>query len=211
MTTHITLLLDRTGSMEDIRDDVIGGFNAFLTQQKDVPEPTTFTLVQFDSQNPYELIHKAAPIHEVPTLTRDQYVPRASTPLYDAMGRGILYLEQRLAGLPNEVFPDKIIFVTVTDGHENASCEFDRPRVSRLIEEKKKLGWQFVFLSADMASFDDARNMGVEYGSSLMFSRSKRGSDAAWDSLSKKVREHRSGLSEKIDFSDEEREESDSH
>ena len=136
-------------------------------------------------------------------------MPRASTPLYDAMGHSMLFLAQRLASLPNDIFPDKIIFVTVTDGHENASREFDRDRVSRLIEEKKILGWQFVFLSADITSFDDAQSMGVEYRSSLKFGKSKRGSDAAWDSLSKKVRDHRSGLAKNIEFSDEERKESD--
>lgn len=209
MSTHITLLLDRTGSMEDIRNDVIGGFNAFLAQQKEVPEPTTFTLAQFDSQVPYELIYRAVPIHEVAPLTREQYVPRASTPLYDAMGHGILCLEMRLAGLPDEARPNKVIFVTVTDGHENASREFDRLRVSRLIEAKKALGWQFVFLSADMASFDDADSLGIEYASRLKFGKSKRGNDAAWAAFSTNVRDQRIGLAESIAFNDVQRKESD--
>ncbi|MEL6246994.1 MAG: hypothetical protein AAFY78_14765 [Cyanobacteria bacterium J06648_16] len=55
--THITILLDRTGSMQTIRDDTIGGFNAFLAQQKEEPGMATVTLVQFDSQDPYEVIH----------------------------------------------------------------------------------------------------------------------------------------------------------
>jgi hypothetical protein len=50
-------------------------------------------LVQFDSQDPYEVIHRFKPIAEVPELTRETYVPRASTPLLDAMGRGIIDLE----------------------------------------------------------------------------------------------------------------------
>lgn len=96
--SHITVILDRTGSMMEIRDDVIGGFNAFLAEQQAASTPATFTLVQFDSQDPYEVLHHDRPIAEVTPLTPEQYLPRASTPLYDAMGRGILDLESREVG-----------------------------------------------------------------------------------------------------------------
>lgn len=87
--THFTVILDQTGSMETIRDDMIGGFNAFLEKQKAEPGTATLTLVQFDSQDPYDIIHRFKPIEDVPKLTRKTYVPRASTPLLDALGRGI--------------------------------------------------------------------------------------------------------------------------
>lgn len=207
--SHITFVLDRTGSMEDIREDVIGGFNAFLAMQQDVQDETTFTLVQFDSVQPYELIHKVTPIGEVPPLTRETYVPRGGTPLFDAMGYGILALENRLSKLLEVERPDKVIFITVTDGHENQSREFDRTRVSRMIEIKKSNGWEFVFLSADMASFDDARSMGVNAGSSLKFSRSKRGNEAAWRAVSGKIKDRRTGVAESVVFDEVERKESD--
>ncbi len=94
--THITVILDRTGSMESIRDDIIGGFNAFLDEQQKLPGKATMTLVQFDSQDPYEVICRFAPVAEVPKLDRNVYVPRASTPLLDAIGRGINDLEASL-------------------------------------------------------------------------------------------------------------------
>ena len=75
--THMAVILDRTGSMESIRDDTIGGFNAFLSEQKLQPNKATLTLVQFDSQDPYEIIHQVKTIKEVPELTKDTYVPRA--------------------------------------------------------------------------------------------------------------------------------------
>ena len=202
--SHITVLLDRTGSMQEIREDVIGGFNAFLMQQQAAPDPATFTLVQFDSQAPYEVLHAAVPIAAVSPLTLEQYVPRATTPLYDAMGRGILDLEVKLAAMPDVERPTKVIFVVVTDGMENASREFDHARVTGLIEAKKSLGWDFVFLSADLAAFEDAHRMGVEHGSSLRFDKSKRGNDAAWASASLKIRERRMGA-EKVVFDEEDR------
>jgi len=70
--THSTVVLDRTGSMESIRDDTIGGFNAFLEKQKAEPGSATLTLVQFDSQDPYEVIHRFKPIEQVPGSGVDQ-------------------------------------------------------------------------------------------------------------------------------------------
>jgi len=37
--THIAIILDRTGSMEEIREDTIGGFNAFLKEQQVLTPP----------------------------------------------------------------------------------------------------------------------------------------------------------------------------
>ncbi|MFH1930731.1 MAG: hypothetical protein ABIN18_03960 [Pseudomonadota bacterium] len=70
---HISVILDRTGSMESIRDDTIGGFNAFLGEQKKQKGKATLTLVQFDSQDPYEVVHRFKAIKEVPVLTRESY------------------------------------------------------------------------------------------------------------------------------------------
>lgn len=203
--SHITVILDRTGSMRDIREDVIGGFNAFLAQQQAAPDPATFTLVQFDSQDPYEVLHAAAPIAAIPALTPELYVPRASTPLYDAMGRGILDLEASLAAMPEAERPGKVIFVVVTDGQENASREFDRGRVTGLIDAKKKLGWDFVFLSADLDAFLDADRIGIDQASRIMFSKTKRGSDRVWAAASLKIRDRRSGVADKVVFDDEDR------
>jgi hypothetical protein len=77
--THMAVILDRTGSMESIRDDTIGGFNAFLNEQKQQPGKATLTLVQFDSQDPYEVIHQVKTIQEVSELTKKTYVPRATS------------------------------------------------------------------------------------------------------------------------------------
>jgi hypothetical protein len=109
--THLAVILDRTGSMESIRDDTIGGFNVFLNEQKQQPSKATLTLVQFDSQDPYEVIHQVKPIKEVPELTKETYVPRATTPLLDAIGRGINDLEKCLADMKEDNRPSKVVFV----------------------------------------------------------------------------------------------------
>jgi len=104
--THISIILDRTGSMESIMGDTIGVFNAFLKEQKAQPGEATLTLVQFDSQDPYEVIHRMKPIKEIPELDGRTYVPRASTPLLDAIGRGINDLGKQLSDIKKKDRPE---------------------------------------------------------------------------------------------------------
>ncbi|MFZ5953354.1 MAG: VWA domain-containing protein [Candidatus Rifleibacteriota bacterium] len=183
--THISVLLDRTGSMETIRDDTIGGFNSFLEQQKGLPGFSTMTLAQFDSQNPYEVIHDFRLIGEVVPLTRDTFVPRASTPLYDAMGKAIIDLDDRLRKMPEATRPAKVVVVIVTDGQENASSEFSKSQITKMIEAKKKeLDWQFVFLSADLDAMADAISSGVKSNAARSFTKDRDGVSEVWKCLS---------------------------
>jgi hypothetical protein len=208
--THIAVILDRTGSMESIRDDTIGGFNAFLKQQKAEPGTATLTLVQFDSQDPYEVIHRFKPINEVSELNRETYIPRASTPLLDALGRGINDLEKSLSELKEEDRPSKVVVVVVTDGQENSSREFRRDQVEKMIKEKsEKDFWQFVFLSADLAAIGDARSVGFQANAVLLFEKNSKGSSEAWASLSARTSDWRSSRKKQIGFEQDDRERSD--
>jgi len=199
--THITVILDRTGSMESIRDDVIGGFNAFLHEQKQQAGKATLTLVQFDTQDPYEVVHHWREIKEVPELNKKTYVPRASTPLYDAIGRGINDLEASIDKLPESDRPSQVMLVIITDGQENSSKEFTKARVTQMITEKQKEhDWQFVFLSADLAAMGEARDIGFADSASLLFEKSDRGSAKAFHSLSKQTIEYRSRKKKQFGF-----------
>lgn len=136
--THIAVILDRTGSMETIRDDTIGGFNAFLNAQKAAPGLASLTLVQFDSQDPYEIVYRFKPLAEVPELTRETFVPRANTPLLDTIGRGINDLEKSLADVAEDNRPARVVMVIITDGQENASREFRKDQIEKMIKEKQE-------------------------------------------------------------------------
>jgi len=204
--THVTVILDRTGSMEAIRDDTIGGFNAFLRAQRNEPGQATLTLVQFDTQDPYEIVHRFKPLADVPELTRETFVPRASTPLLDAMGRGINDLEKSLHELPDSERPSRVVMVIVTDGQENSSREFRKNQISKMIEEKRdRAGWQFVFLSADLNAIDDAVSLGVRPAAVLLFEASHAGTTSAWESASRRIAEYRGGRSSEMAFTDEDR------
>ncbi len=203
---HITVILDRTGSMEPIRDDTIGGFNGFLNKQKEEPGKATMTLVQFDSQDPYEVIHRFVPIRDVNELNRETFVPRASTPLLDALGRGINDLEKSLSELGEEEKPAKVIVAVVTDGQENASREFSKKDIEKMIKQKtEKDAWQFVFLSADLASIDDAAAVGIAPASVLVFQKDSLGSADAWGALHNRTSDYRFSRKSGMAFEQEDR------
>lgn len=203
--THITVILDRTGSMEAIRDDTIGGFNTFLQQQKEESGKATLTLVQFDTQDSYEVIHKFKPIADVPELDRRTYVPRAATPLLDAMGRGINDLEKSLADMKKSDRPTRIVLVIITDGKENSSREFKKRQIEKMVRQKTEEGWQFVFLSADLDAVEEAMATGVQSSSLMSFDKTSQGTSAVWMSASERIKDFRSGKKKDISFTDEDR------
>lgn len=203
--THITVILDRSGSMESIRDDTIGGFNAFLKMQNAEQGTATLTLVQFDSQDPYEIIHRFKPIGDVPALTRETFVPRATTPLLDALGRGINDLEKSIGDLKKAARPSRVVFVVVTDGRENASGEFRKDQIEKMVKEKTESDWQFVFLSADLDAIGDAMAVGIHADAVLAFHKSGKGSQRAWESLSVRTSDYRADRKKKIGFEQDDR------
>jgi len=190
--SHIVILIDRSGSMESIAEDVIGGFNQFLgTQQRDGNDARV-TFVQFDSQDPQEVVVAGAPIGEVVPLSAATFVPRGGTPLLDATGRLITRIaanqvERRNAGLPDE----DILFVSITDGDENSSREFSLEQIRRLIAEKSASGWNFAFLSAALDAYGDAGRMGVHAGATQAFAADARGVNLAFTSLAEKTKDWR--------------------
>ena len=192
--THITIILDRTGSMAEIREDTISGFNTFLAEQKAVEGEATLTLVQFDSQDPYEMLQHFTQIEEVPELTSETYIPRAATPLLDALGRGINDLAASLAKLPDAARPAKVVFAVITDGLENASTEFTSAQIIRMITEKQQREkWQFVFLSADLDAIAEACAHGFDARRTRYFDKTGKGTRDGWRHMSACMSVYRKG------------------
>lgn len=183
--TQIVILLDRSGSMASIADDVIGGYNAFLSQQKNDGTDATITLVQFDSNNPLEVLYENLPIDQVENLTERTFIPRGSTPLLDATGKLIARVrEQRAADpRPTNEQPD-VLFVTITDGHENASREIDLTTVRQLVSTCEQQGWTFVFLSAALDAYGESRALGFSEGKTRAFRASRKGAEDLFSALS---------------------------
>ena len=202
----ITTILDRSGSMQSMTGQVIQSFNAFLLEQKAVDGEATISLIQFDHQ--YEVNYLAADIQEAQDLNEDTYQPRGRTALLDAIGRTIVSTRKRLEEAKETA---DVVIVITTDGMENASEEYSRGQIHDLIQHcEKELGWKFIFLAADEASFAQHEGLGMNPERSL---RTGRGADAFVNAsalMSTKVqafRQHRS--EEALAFTPEEREEAD--
>lgn len=167
--THISILLDRSGSMGSIVNDVIGGYNNFLSEQKAVKGDCTLTLVQFDSEG-IDTLYEYAPIADVPELTTKTYQPRGATPLLDALGKSIESTGRALENISEADRPDKIIFVVITDGEENASNKFTKARIKEMIEQQEKqYAWNFIFLGANQDAFAEAGAIGVQAAAAANF------------------------------------------
>lgn len=191
---EIIALLDRSGSMRTILTDTIGGFNAFVNEQKKAPGECAMTLVQFDADGGKSLIdtiYESKPIAEVPDLILE---PRGWTPLLDAIGTTVTKIGKRYADTPEEKRPGKVIFMIITDGAENVSKEFDRAQIKKLIEEQTKVWkWEFTYLGANVDAFAEAASIGIPTLSAASFSHDSQGTRESYASLGSNVLRSRSG------------------
>ena len=158
--THVSVLLDRSGSMESIKNDTIGGFNNFIGEQKKVEGEMTITLCQFDHE--YENLYNFIDIQEVVPLTDRTFIPRGSTALLDSVAKIIIDTGKKLAEMSEEQRPERVMIVIITDGMENASVEQTRASVAAMVKHQEdNYQWQFVYIGANQDGFTEASKMGM--------------------------------------------------
>ena len=172
--TEIVVVLDRSGSMHSIREDIIGGFNTFLKEQKEVPGKARLTLVQFDHE--YKVVYSGVDIQNVEPLTEKSFIPRGSTALYDAVGLTMSQTGERLSQLEKSKRPEKVLFVIITDGYENSSSEWAGSKISEMIDhQRSKYNWEFMFFGANQDAFKVAKNLNIPLGNSMTYHTSGQG------------------------------------
>lgn len=166
-SSEIIVVVDRSGSMAAIAHDMMGGFDTFIAEQKKLPGECKVTLAQFDDN--YELVYSGKPLAQVPKLKLE---PRGTTALLDAIGKTINSTGQRLAAMAEGDRPSRILFVIITDGHENASKEFNRDQVNQLItQQREKYSWEFVFLGASQDAIDVAHSYGIPMANAVYYNQ----------------------------------------
>lgn len=158
--TELVFILDRSGSMSGLESDTIGGFNSMLEKQRKEAGECNITTVLFD--NAYELLHDRIDIRAVSPMTDKEYYVRGSTALLDAIGLTINKLVSVQKNTAEDYRAEKVLFVIITDGYENASREFTSEKVKAMIErEKNQYGWEFIFLGANIDAVETARHFGI--------------------------------------------------
>ena len=167
--THLYFLLDRSGSMQSIKDDTEGGFDAFIAEQRTQPGACRVTLAQFDDT--YEEVYQDVPVADVPPLSLS---PRGSTALLDSIGRLHGEAGARLAALPEHERPGVVIVGIMTDGHENSSHELSHAQVKALIERQtSEYAWQFLYMGADQDAIEVGASIGVTAANSMTYGRGR--------------------------------------
>jgi len=183
MNTEILAIIDVSGSMESIKTDAIGGFNAFLADQKTVDGEARMTLALFDNQ--YDLLYQGRALAEAEPLTTQTYVPRGSTALLDAIGRT---LNVQGARIEAEGWAEKVIVTVLTDGQENQSKEFTAPVIREMVAAAEAKGWAFVFLAANQDAFATAQFYGSSGAHAQSFAANSVGTAQAYSTMSNTTR-----------------------
>ena len=187
--TEVIVILDRSGSMQSISDATVSGFNEFLLEQRGAEGKAFVTLVQFDDN--YQIDYKNVPVEAVSDLINGEtFVPRGMTAMLDAIGKTI-----------NEVKTDRdVVCVIITDGHENASREYSRDLIFKLIEKKTKKGWKFLFLGANQDAIKAGGELGINAGNAMNYSATVLGATTAFSSVSRNTRDYRSAKFNEVDL-----------
>jgi Mg-chelatase subunit ChlD len=159
------ILLDRSGSMEECRDSTISAFNEYVnTLRTDETVSARVSLTLFDSES-IDLVFDRQDAAGMPKLTRETFVPRGMTPLNDAIGRTAAGMDKETLG-PGE----NVAFVILTDGLENASREYSREAVRKLLERvQKEKNWLVIYLGANQDAFAEGAARGVAAAQSMAF------------------------------------------
>jgi len=169
---RIAIVLDRSGSMASIQEPTITGFNEFIGSLRAAPGNIMLKLVQFDDQ--YETVFDL-PLHQVPPLTFETFVPRGMTALLDAQGRTIVELGQELNHLPASERPGKVIVMTMTDGMENASQLYTDVQVAAMVEHQREVyKWQFLYLGANQDAIRVAAGIGIPQAGAITYFANRR-------------------------------------
>ena len=159
--TELVFILDKSGSMSGLEKDTIGGFNSMLEQQRKVDGECVITTVLFG--NRYELLHDRIDIRAVQPITGKEYFVGGSTALLDAIGRTIHKIGTAQKNTAEAYRAEKVMFVIITDGEENASRCYSAAQIRQMIQhQKESYGWEFIFLGANIDAVETAGRFGID-------------------------------------------------
>ena len=180
--TELVLILDRSGSMAGLEGDTVGSFNAMIEKQKKEEGDCYVSTVLFD--NVSEVLHDRIPLADVPKMTEKEYSVRGCTALIDAIGGAVHHIGNIHKYARPEDVPAKTLFVITTDGMENASRRYTSHAVKKMIEEKKKLGWEFLFIGANIDAVETASRFGIAEDRAVNYNADGEGTRILYRSVS---------------------------
>ncbi|NLC40556.1 MAG: VWA domain-containing protein [Clostridiaceae bacterium] len=187
---ELVFILDKSGSMAGLEGDTIGGYNSMLDKQKSVEGECHITTVLFDHN--YELLHDRIDIHAISPISDKEYFVGGMTALLDAVGLTINKIAKVQKNTAKEYRAEKVMFVIITDGYENASKEYSSDKVKKMIEkQKKEFDWEFVFLGANIDAVETAGNLGISADRAVDYLSDSEGTRLSYQAMSSAVAAYR--------------------
>ena len=168
----VVFILDKSGSMSGSEDNTISSFNEYLEREKKNKYNTLVSTILFSDN--YYYLHKRENIKNIKHLTNRDYYVGGCTALYDALGNTINYFKK--------VNTDKVLFIIITDGYENASLEFNKSKITKLI---KNSGFEFIYIGADIDSYSAGSDIGIRRENIANFKKDKKGTNLLFRSVEK--------------------------
>ena len=180
--TELVFILDRSGSMQGLEKDTIGGFNSLIEKQKKIEGDVLISTVLFANKS--KVIHDRVDVKDVKPMTENNYITGGCTALLDAIGNAIHHISNIHKYARKEDVPEHTLFVITTDGMENASRTYTYPKVKKLIEnQKEKHGWEFMFLGANIDTVNVASYMGIDGSRAVNFNCDSEGTELNYEVL----------------------------
>lgn len=201
--TSINVVIDESGSMASLAGDTIGGFNGFIADQKKVPGDVVCTLCTFNTTS--KLVYDFQKLDLVQELTNKSYRPGGGTALLDALGTTITSVGKKLEALSEDERPSKVIFLIITDGQENYSCEFTKAQIKSMIEtQQNSYNWEFVFMGANIDAIGEGTSLGIATRNTFNYTADAAGTKRLYKSVSDNTIKYRASKTAKVDFFNQE-------
>lgn len=191
--THIISILDTSGSMRSIIDELASSFESFCLRQKEVPGDVTCSVYTFNN-----LVEKTESFVDV--VNNVIKLPRfasGGTALFDAIGYALNTEGAALSNMAEDQRPSKVIVTILTDGEENASKEFrgeqGRLKIKEMLEhQQSKYSWEVIFMGANIDAQQTSQSIGI--ASSIQYDASVLGTREAYRSVTKSILQSRSRM-----------------
>jgi hypothetical protein len=166
--TYVAVVLDRSGSMDSIRQEALDVFNeqvkTIQAKAKDMDVSVCFSTFSTAADKPVIWMQDA---QELKPMTTAQYMPAGMTAMYDGVGDAIDGLKKAADADEKHV---AFLVVIISDGFENNSKRFSAADIAERVQACEKTGrWTFTYLGANQDLKKVSKDLGINLGNMAAF------------------------------------------